>query len=95
MMFDWSLVVEIALFCVVAICATVLVPWVKKRIGAEQFNALWKWICMAVQAAEQLFGSGTGERKKQYVLEFLAKNGVEADDQVDVLIEAAVRELTD
>lgn len=95
MMFDWTTVIEIALFAVVAIVAAAVVPWVKERIGAERFNALWKWVCMAVQAAEQLFGSGKGERKKEYVEEFLVAHGYDVTEEVDNMIEAAVRELTD
>lgn len=95
-MIDWALVIEIALFALVSVVVAVLVPWLKARIGAEKVNEIWKWVCMAVQAAEQLFGSGAGERKKQYVQDFLTGRGYDAtDNDVDVLIEAAVRELTD
>ena len=95
MMFDWTTVIEIALFAVVAIVAAAVVPWVKERIGAERFNTLWKWVCTAVQAAEQLFGSGKGGDKKAYVEEFLAAHGYDVIEEVNNMIEAAVRELTD
>ena len=48
-----------------------------------------------MQAAEQLFGKGKGERKKEYALDVLSAQGVKADGEtLDALIEAAVRELT-
>ncbi len=94
-MIDWSLVIEIALFALVSIVVAVLVPWLKARLGAEKVNEIWKWVCMAVQAAEQLFGAGAGEQKKTYVQEFLSGKGYNITEDVDVLIEAAVRELTD
>ena len=96
-MFDWTTVIEIALFAVVAIVAAAVVPWLKERIGAERFNTLWKWVCTAVQAAEQLFGSGKGERKKKYVLGIAEENDWAEDvtpEELDALIEAAVLELT-
>lgn len=94
MMFDWTTVFEIALFAVVAIVAAAVVPWVKERIGAERFNALWRWVCMAVQSAEQLFGDGKGADKKAYVEEFLAAKGYDVTEEINNMIEAAVRELT-
>lgn len=96
-MIDWSLVIEIALFALVSIVVAVLVPWLKARLGAEKVNEIWKWVCMAVQAAEQLFGAGAGEQKKEYVQTYLAQAGVSGKldaDTIDVLIEAAVNELT-
>lgn len=95
MTFDWTILVEIAIFCLIAVIAVVLIPWLKEKLGAERVNQLWRWVCLAVQAAEQLFGPGTGEQKKQYVSDFLAENGVEVTPDVDVMIEAAVRELTE
>lgn len=94
-MIDWTLVIEIALFALVAVVVAVLVPWLKAKIGAEKVAEIWKWVCMAVQAAEQLFGSGKGEQKKAFVEEFLAARGYDVGEDINVLIEAAVRELTD
>ena len=92
---DWTNVLHIVLTALAgAVCALVL-PWLKERLGAEKLKALWKWVCLAVQAAEQVFGSGNGERKKEYALDILNAQGIKADrDTLDVLIEAAVRDLT-
>ena len=51
---------------------------------------------IAVSAAEQIYtGSGRGEEKKAYVLEWLRSHGVTVDDEkLDAMIEAAVYELT-
>lgn len=94
MTFDWTVVMEIALFALIAVAVAALLPWLKERVGAEKLNKIWHWVCWAVQAAEQLFGSGKGERKKEYVLKLLAGQGVEVDDNIDAMIEAAVMELT-
>lgn len=47
---------------------------------------------IAVSAAEQIYvGSGRGEEKKAYVLEFLNSKGFTVDmDSLDKLIESAV-----
>ena len=51
---------------------------------------------IAVTAAEQIYtGSGNGEAKKAYVLNWLREHGITVDDEkLDALIEAAVYELT-
>lgn len=51
---------------------------------------------IAVSAAEQIYvGSGRGEEKKAYVLEWLRAHGVTVDDEkLDAMIEAAVYELS-
>lgn len=94
MTFDWTIVIEIALFALIAVVAAALLPWLKERIGAERLNKLWRWVCWAVEAAEQLFGAGAGVRKKEYVLEMLAEMGVDITPDVDAMVEAAVLELT-
>lgn len=94
-MFDWTIVWEIGLFVLVCVLVAAVLPWVKERVGAERLNKIWRWVCWAVQAAEQLFGAGKGVEKKQYVTELLADLGLDITDDVDAMIEAAVRELTD
>ena len=54
---------------------------------------IWEWVCIAVQAAEQLFGPKTGQQKKQYVVDLLTDLGIVVTDKVDAMIEAAVGEL--
>ena len=92
---DWKLTLEIALFLAVSVACALALPFLRERLGAERLKSLWKWACLCVHAAEQLFGTGTGERKKQYAQQELARLAPQADAQTaDVLIEAAVRELT-
>lgn len=57
---------------------------------------LEKTIQNAVWAAEQLFKKNdqTGEKRKEYVINYLSNKGVKLTiEDLDVLIEAAVREL--
>ncbi len=68
-----------------------LVPWVQARTTAQQQELLRAAVSVAVYAAEQLYGAGSGKEKLLYVKGQLAKKGYHVD--VDE-IEAAVRELT-
>lgn len=72
-----------------AIITYVVVPYFRTK------NAL-VWVEVAVSAAEQIFSEPKmGEQKKDYVLQFLKRKGVKlTKEQLEVLIEAAVRELT-
>lgn len=72
---------------------TVLVMWYKGKLTDAQVARIWEWVCISVQAAEQLFGPKTGEQKKQYVVDFLSGLGIVVTDRVDAMIEAAVGEL--
>lgn len=75
--------------------AVVLILWLCGKISDAKLARVWKWVCWAVQAAEQLFGPKTGDQKLAWVKETLTRLGVQITDSVLALIEAAVRELTD
>ena len=68
-----------------------LIPWIKARTTAQQQDLLRAAVSVAVYAAEQLYGAGSGKEKLMYVKGQLAKKGYRVD--VDE-IEATVRELT-
>ena len=92
---DWGNVMHITLTALAGVVCALVLPWLKERLGAEKLKALWKWVCVAVQAAEQIFGPGNGARKKEYALDILNAQGIKAEGEtLDVLIEAAVRDLT-
>ena len=75
-----------------------VVPQAKKYIESsttkeQRENALF-WIKQVTKIAEEVYKSkGAGELKKQYVIEWLEKNGVKlADEQLSVLIDMVVDE---
>ncbi len=74
---------------------TIVIPYIKSRTTAQQQAEINAWVKIAVTAAEQIYrGSGRGEEKKAYVLNWLAEHGITLDeDRIDALIEAAVYEL--
>ena len=68
-----------------------LIPWIQARTTAQQQELLRAAVSVAVYAAEQLYGAGSGKEKLMYVKGQLVKKGYRVD--VDE-IEATVRELT-
>ena len=49
------------------IVTSVVVPLLKKKLGAEKVSEIQKWVEIAVHAAEQIFSdTGMGKQKKEY-----------------------------
>lgn len=92
---DITTIIEAAAALVAAVIAAVVIPYIKSRTTAQQQAEINAWVKIAVTAAEQIYrGSGRGEEKKAYVLNWLAEHGITLDeDRIDALIEAAVYEL--
>lgn len=87
------IVLAIGAMLAIGAVVTVLVMWYKGKLTDAQVARIWEWVCIAVQAAEQLFGPKTGQQKKQYVVDLLTDLGIVVTDKVDAMIEAAVGEL--
>lgn len=97
-MTDITLILSIIVNLIAATAITFLIPWLKAKFSAEQLNKAKNLIKIAVQAAEMLFGSGTGDVKKKYVEDYIlpqfAKAGLTFDaDTINNMIESAVLEL--
>lgn len=88
--------IVVSLFGLIGTVLTVIVwPLVKAKTTSQQQAVIQSLVNIAVAAAEQSFaGSGKGQEKKAYVLEWLAARGITVDeDMLDAMIEAAVYSL--
>ena len=94
-MTDLTPIVNAVIALIAAIITTFLIPWIKSKIDAAKLAQIVEWVGIAVRAAEQIYNeSGMGEKKKQYVLDFLAEKGFTLDpNSINAMIEAAVKEL--
>lgn len=92
MTYDITPIIEAVAALICAIISAILVPYIRSKTTKEQQNEILQWVKIAVAAAEQLFtGSGRGEEKKAYVLDWLTSHGLRVDEgKLDALIEAAV-----
>lgn len=91
-------VIKLVVMVAALVVARYLVPWIKDKIGADKLAQIEKWTKYAVEMAQQVHWTETGEDKKAIITEFLrgiltAKNIALSDEQLDVLIEAAVKEM--
>lgn len=92
MTIDLNMIIEAVIMLIAAIISAVVIPWIRSKTSAAQFEQIEMWVTVAVEAAEQLYvGSGRGAEKKAYVLEFLNSKGFNLEwDEIDAMIEAAV-----
>ncbi len=96
---DLTPVIEALITLISALITLFVIPkltqYLREKLTAEQMTALKQWVKIAVTAAEQLYGSKTGQQKKEYVVSFLLSKGIVFDvDEVTALIESEVYNLT-
>ena len=92
---DYTELMQAIIALVSVLITTFLIPLLKKKLSAEKIEELKKWIGIAVTAAEQLYGSKTGQQKKEFVLSFLIDKGIVFDAaEVAAMLEAEVYKLT-
>lgn len=92
---DITTIIEAVFALAAAVITAIVIPYIKSRTTAQQQAEINAWVKIAVSAAEQIYtGSGRGEEKKAYVLNWLAEHGITMDeDRINALIEAAVYDL--
>lgn len=93
-----ELILKISLAVITIISALVtgiLIPYIRSKTTAEQRQHALTLAKYAVMAAEQIFKeSGQGEKKKKFVINYLAEQGIKLTIyDLNVLIESAVKEL--
>lgn len=91
-------IIKVVVMVAALVVTRYLVPWLKEKIGAEKMTQIEMWVKYAVEMAQQVYWSKPGEDRKAIVTEFLrdiliAKNISISEEQLDVLIEAAVKEM--
>lgn len=81
-----------------AISLRYLVPWLKLKVNAEQFDNMLYWANIFIRAAEELFKglAKTGPEKHDLVRKLLKENfeGM-TDNEIDIIIKALVHEMNE
>lgn len=91
-MTDLTFVVQAIISLAVALITAFLIPYIRSKVKAEDYNNLAYWVGIAVQAAEQIYKDPKmGVEKKKNVIAFLEGKGFTVNmDEIDKLIEATV-----
>ena len=95
---DITNIIEIVIALIGALITAFFIPWLRTKTTEAQRKNTAVIIKTLVSAAEQLYGSGCGAEKLQYVADCLEKMGYTLDiddvtDEVRAVIESAVLEL--
>ena len=81
-MVDLTPIINGIIALIAGVISVFLVPWLKSKTTEMQWNSMTSTVQHAVMAAEQLFNTGQGQQKKQYVLDYLGSKGFTVDDAV-------------
>lgn len=92
---DYTGIIEIVISLISAVITAFVIPLLKQKLSECKQEKLKFWVQTAVAAAEQIYGSKTGQQKKNYVVSFLLSKGIVVDvDEVAALIESEVYKLS-
>lgn len=92
---DYTQLIQALIALLSVLITGFLIPCLKRKLSEQRLEELRKWVSIGVKAAEQLYGSKTGQQKKEYVVSFLLSKGIVFDiDEVTALIESEVYKLT-
>ena len=74
-----------------ALLSAFVIPWLKRKVSAQDMAELLEWVDIAVAAAQQLYHQADGEKRLQHALGVLADKGFDVNDKaVRNAVEAAV-----
>lgn len=84
-------IMKLGVYLLAAVVSAFIIPWLKGKIGAQDMDDFLTWVDIAVYAAEQVYESTDGDKKKTYVMDYLESKGFKVDgEDLDNAIEAAV-----
>lgn len=94
-MVDLTQVIVAVITLAISLITAFLIPYLKTKVSSEQLDTIKFWVNIAVEAAEMIYaGTGRGQEKKEYVVQFLNSKGFTLNvAEIENLIEAAVMEL--
>lgn len=93
-MTDLTPVINAVVALIAALISAFLIPWIKRKTTQQDREEMLKWVKIAVAAAQQLYHQLEGEKRKEYVRNFLNSKGYDVTSkEVDNAIEAAVLKL--
>lgn len=91
-------ILKLIVMVAVLVITRYIVPMIRDKIDTDKTVAIAEWAKKAVLYAQQTMWQASGQERKVIVTKFLkemltAKNIAISDEQIDVLIEAAVKEM--
>ena len=93
-----TLVIKALVLALSALITTVVIPYIKGKVGENKYNEIKFYIEYAVRCAEQLYTPEQWDEKKKYVMNYILTKanelGVEmTEEDLNVLVEGIVNEV--
>lgn len=90
-----TVIIKAVLAILSVFITTVVIPFIKEKLGEAKYNQLVEYTKYAVRCAEQLYTPEEWEKKKQYVFQYITEKandmGIGLNEQdIDLLIEGVV-----
>ncbi len=90
--------IKIVVMITALLLARYAIPWIDEQISDMRTKQIIEWAKQGVLAAQQVHSSCPGEDRKGIVTKFLKqilaeKDMALSDEQIDILIEAAVKQM--
>lgn len=98
---DITPIIEAVIAVIGVVITVAVIPWIKSKLNATQWNNLNEYAMVFVQTAEMLFkGTSLGRDKKKWVIEKLTAIAEEhnlkfSTDAIEAAIENAVKNMND
>ena len=89
---------KLTIMIVAMLITRYVIPWLKAKTENDTMSVLIDWAMQAVLAAEQVHQAQPGSERKaivtKFIKELLAQKNLElSDEEIDVMIEAAVKQM--
>ena len=94
-MIDLTEVIKAVFALLIAVLTYVVFPLLRNKLSEEKFALMKEIARTGVYAAEQLYnGSGRGEEKLEYVMNYMKERGYDIDkEEVRTVVESCVKDL--
>lgn len=93
-----TLIIKAIILALSALVTTVIIPYIKGKIGEDKYNEIKFYVEYAVRCAEQLYTPEQWGEKKKYVMDYIVRKAKElgvdmTEEDINVLIEGVVNEV--
>lgn len=93
-----SVIVKAVVAVLSVLITSVIIPYIKGKIGENKYNEIKKYVEYAVRCAEQIYTPEQWQEKKAYVKAYIIRKAAEfgidmTEEDIDILIEGIVNEV--
>ena len=93
-----TVIIKAVIMILSVLITSVIIPYVKGKIGESKYDELTYFVKYAVRCAEQIYTPDQWKEKKEYVTTFIINKAKEininlSEEDIDILIEGIVNEI--